>query len=219
VRVSRTAGPRCGRPPGCRLAKAGKAAASRRRGTLESAVSERKHLTPSVDSVPGVHPTRRAGGARRELSERVVFRKGDQVVDGWALNASRSGVRAILEESVTLGAEYDVEVGEATARPGRVVWLQEEKDGAIVGVHYLDEHGRSGSIPDIQALTPPPSIRQGSTPDIQTLAPPHAPPVRIGPPISAAPEGQNLADSEAIGGVGTGSDSSGTHGGSDPESR
>jgi hypothetical protein len=100
----------------------------------------------------------------------VVFRSGDRVVDGWALNASRSGVRAILEESVALGAEFEVEIGEAPARPGRVVWLQEEKDGAIVGVHYLDEQGRSGSIPDIQALTPAPrSVRSGSIPDIQTL--------------------------------------------------
>lgn len=136
-------------------------------------MSERKHLTPPiVAAVPGLHPTRRAGGARRELSERVVFRAGDRVVDGWALNASRSGVRAILEESVALGAEFDVEIGEAPARPGRVVWLQEEKDGAIVGVHYLDEQGRSGSIPDIQALTPPPrSARPASIPDLQALPP------------------------------------------------
>ena len=130
-------------------------------------VSERKHLTPPlVAAVPGLHPTRRAGGARRELSERVVFRSGDRVVDGWALNASRSGVRAILEESVALGAEFEVEIGEAPPRPGRVVWLQEEKDGAIVGVHYLDEQGRSGSIPDIQALTPSPqSVRSRSAPE------------------------------------------------------
>jgi hypothetical protein len=139
-------------------------------------VSERKHLTPPIDSAPGLHPTRRAGGARRELSDRVVFRSGDRIVDGWALNASRSGVRAILEESVTLGADYEVQIGEAPPRPGRIVWLQEEKDGAIVGVQYLDEQGNSGSVPEIQALTPQPrSVRSGSIPDIQV-----APSVRRG---------------------------------------
>lgn len=115
-------------------------------------MSERKHLNPSVDSDPSVHPTRRQGGARRELSDRVTFRDGKREVDGWALNASRSGLRAIVEEAIPLGAEFEVSVGDAPPRPGRVVWLQEEKDGAIVGVNFLDEAGRSGSIPDIQAL-------------------------------------------------------------------
>lgn len=96
-------------------------------------------------------------------------------------------MRAILEETVPLGDEFEVEVGEAPARPGRVVWLQEEKDGAIVGVHYLDEHGGSGSIPEIQALTPAPrSARSGSIPDLQTLpqppAPPDEPPAGTGSP-------------------------------------
>ena len=35
-----------------------------------------------------------------------------------------------------------------------MVWLQEEKDGAIVGVSFLDEAARSGSIPDIQVAPP-----------------------------------------------------------------
>jgi hypothetical protein len=116
--------------------------------------SPRKHLNPAVEAAPGLHPTRRQGGARRELSERVVFRAEGREVDGWALNASRSGLRAIVEEVVALGAEFEVEVGGAPARPGRVVWLQEEKDGAIVGVSFLDEAARSGSIPDIQVAPP-----------------------------------------------------------------
>ena len=116
--------------------------------------SPRKHLNPATAAAPGLHPTRRQGGARRELSERVVFRGEGREVDGWALNASRSGLRAIVEEVIPLGAEFDVEVGEAPARPGRVVWLQEEKDGAIVGVSFLDEAARSGSIPDIQVAPP-----------------------------------------------------------------
>lgn len=125
--------------------------------------SPRKHLNPAVEAAPGLHPTRRAGGARRELSERVVFRGDGREVDGWALNASRSGLRAIVEDALTLGAEFEVAVGEAPARPGRVVWLQEEKDGAIVGVSFLDEAARSGSVPDIQ-VAPPRSMPGGGEP-------------------------------------------------------
>jgi hypothetical protein len=126
--------------------------------------SSRKHLNPATEAAPGVHPTRRAGGARRELSERVIFRAPDgREIDGWALNASRSGLRAIVEDAVTLGADFEVSIGEAPARPGRVVWLQEEKDGAIVGVNFLDDAARGGSIPDFAGTPLPPSARPGSS--------------------------------------------------------
>jgi hypothetical protein len=147
--------------------------------------SSRKHLNPAADAAPGVHPTRRQGGARRELSERVVFRaeaRGGEPareVDGWALNASRSGLRAILEEALPLGAEFEVAIGEPPARPGRVVWLQEEKDGAIVGVSFLDEAARGGSIPDFagtpmpsSASSAPPPARGGSQPTVPAVQPP-----------------------------------------------
>jgi len=56
-------------------------------------------------------------------------------------------VRVILEQKVELGEEFDVTVGDPDRAPlqrrGRVVWVQEEKDGAIVGLEFL---GTSGSF-------------------------------------------------------------------------
>ncbi len=71
---------------------------------------------------------------------------------GWALNISRGGVRAILEQKVALGEEFDVTVGEESQlkRRGRIVWLQEEPDGLIVGIEFLNSTG--GSMPP-----PPPA--------------------------------------------------------------
>lgn len=153
--------------------------------------SSRKHLNPATEAAPGVHPTRRAGGARRETSERVIFRGADgREIDGWALNASRSGLRAIVEEAVPLGADYDVSIGEAPARPGKVVWLQEEKDGAIVGVSFLDDAARGGSIPDFGGTPLPPSTRSGSS----IPAPVDAAPAAAAAPPAADPPAEGAAD-------------------------
>ena len=55
----------------------------------------------------------------------------------------------MLEESVELGAEYTVEIGaEAEPRDVRIIWAQDEADGQIVGVQFLDT---TGSVP------PPPA--------------------------------------------------------------
>ncbi len=80
----------------------------------------------------------RRNEARTETSERVVFRKDGTLLDGWALNTSKGGVRAILEEKVELGDEFEVRCGADVWRPGRVVWIQDEPDGVVVGVAYLD---------------------------------------------------------------------------------
>jgi hypothetical protein len=68
---------------------------------------------------------------------------GGETLEGWALNASRGGLRVILEEKVELGVEFEITVsGESgldTQRAGRVVWVQEEPDGAIVGLEFLGE--------------------------------------------------------------------------------
>ena len=102
---------------------------------------KRRNLTPPTGApVQGLPPTRRAGGARREVSERVYFHQGDREIIGWALNISRGGLRAILEDPVELGAEFQIGVGESgSRRPGRIVWIQDEPDGAIVGVSFLDD--------------------------------------------------------------------------------
>ena len=133
-------------------------------------------MTPGTGSEKGdVHATRRGtGGARREVTDRVVLRSvppdslvggrtspadgagdrsGGAELSGWALNASRGGIRIILEDKVELGHEYDVELGggegAGKARRGRVVWVQEEADGMIVGVEFVDQKGEGtpGSDP------------------------------------------------------------------------
>lgn len=106
-------------------------------------MAKRRSLTPATGLTKGdVHATRRgSGGARREVTNRIVLRKGTAELTGWALNISRGGIRVILEDPVELGQEYEVEVGNDDAagkRRGRVVWVQEESDGMIVGVEFID---------------------------------------------------------------------------------
>ncbi len=102
----------------------------------------RRSLTPSTGMPAGddVHATRR-GAARHDVSSRVTLKaKSGAVLEGWALNVSRGGVRVILEEKVELGAEFDVTLstGEDTGAPlvGRVVWVQEEPDGVVAGIEF-----------------------------------------------------------------------------------
>ncbi len=108
-------------------------------------VKNRRSLTPDVGvpAATGAHPVRR-GGARHEVTERVrIVGKNMKMRDGWALNVSRGGVRAILEETVDLGEEYEVTIGEEGGDPapltrrGRVVWVQDEPDGVIVGFEFI----------------------------------------------------------------------------------
>jgi hypothetical protein len=97
----------------------------------------------------GVHAMRR-GGARREVTERVALKaEGGETLDGWALNVSRGGLRAILEEKVFLGQKFDVAIGtdEVMLRPSRVVWVQEEPDGVIVGLEFTSLSGTHASPP------------------------------------------------------------------------
>jgi hypothetical protein len=104
-------------------------------------------LTPQTGTFrPGFLPARRAH-ERRPFSERVAFQREGHTVLGWALNISRGGLRAILEEQVDLGAVFDIALGDAQdTRQGRIVWVQEEPDGAIVGVAFLDA-GAADSVP------------------------------------------------------------------------
>ncbi|WP_394822073.1 PilZ domain-containing protein [Pendulispora albinea] len=102
----------------------------------------------------GTTPMRR-NDVRREVSERIQLRRstsgpggtggGGEVLDGWALNVSRGGIRCILEENVELGDEFEITIGEEGNAPltrrGRIVWVQEEADGQIVGVEFLTPSG------------------------------------------------------------------------------
>jgi hypothetical protein len=58
-------------------------------------------------------------------------------------------MRAIVEEPVKSGLEYELLVGgiEESARKVSVVWVQDEADGQIVGVRFLDV---AGSVPPAQ---------------------------------------------------------------------
>lgn len=97
----------------------------------------------------------RRGGARREVTERVALRGDDgEMLEGWALNVSRGGLRAILEEKVVLGQKFEIALGtdEVLKRAGRVVWVQEEPDGVIVGLEFTSLSGTHKSAP------PPPPI-------------------------------------------------------------
>ena len=119
---------------------------------LESPVNKRRSLTPN-SGMPSVPFAPRRSGVRRTLSDRVTFRNDAGAVrEGWALNESRGGLRAILDEggSVELGEEFVIVLGApgADAAPadkrGRIVWLQEEPDGFVVGVEYVGGPGLSG---------------------------------------------------------------------------
>ena len=84
----------------------------------------------------------------------MLFKVAGREVDGWALNISRGGLRAILDEPLDLGTEVEVTIADGEPRLSRIVWIQEEPDGAIVGVEFLDVEGPV-SIP------PPPPRPEG----------------------------------------------------------
>jgi hypothetical protein len=108
---------------------------------------------------------RREAGARREVNDAVVFHHDDQTIEGWALNISGGGLRAIFDESLTVGDEFEMTLGDdSQRRPVRVVWAREEKGGAIVGVAFLDI--ANGSIPPPPSMTPPPGAGPASTPPL-----------------------------------------------------
>lgn len=102
---------------------------------------------------------RQSGGARIELSERVVIRGAEGETTGWTLNVSRGGLRAVLEQPVDPTLEYEVEVGDAPGRRACIAWSKGEADGQIVGLRFLDVNGsvppEAGSIPPATGSVPP----------------------------------------------------------------
>ncbi|MCB9585565.1 MAG: PilZ domain-containing protein [Polyangiaceae bacterium] len=112
-------------------------------------------MSDPTDADSGTHKARRSsGGARREASERVLLRRGNEEITGWTLNVSRGGVRIIVEDPLAEGDELEVQVGDEAEplHPARVVWIKELADGQIVGVQFLDVEG---SVPPSQ---PPPAM-------------------------------------------------------------
>lgn len=126
-----------------------------------SRIVSRQDSTPPPGAGADAHSTRRqTGGARREASDRVRLFAKDSEVEGWTLNVSRGGVRIIVEDRVEVGNEYEISLGdeEHVRRPCRIVWVQEEADGQICGVQYLDTNTGPpppGSIPPDAKSEPP----------------------------------------------------------------
>jgi hypothetical protein len=67
------------------------------------------------------------------------------LLDGWALNISRGGLRVILEETVEPGDEVEVTLldgsgndgpSSGSVQVGHVVWVQEESDGVVAGIAF-----------------------------------------------------------------------------------
>jgi hypothetical protein len=86
---------------------------------------------------------RYAGGARHGASERVILRAPGCENVGWALNVSRGGLRIVVEDGVVVGQEFEVALGsddseDRAVRRGRVVWVQPEADGQIVGIEFVE---------------------------------------------------------------------------------
>jgi PilZ domain len=108
----------------------------------------------------GLKPTRRVGGARHNVSLRVAFFRGEREIQAWALNLSRGGLRAIVEdEHLDAGTLIDVRLGDdPMSRPMRIVWTSPEPDGTIVGAEFLDplpegivpERGSQPSFPAVK---------------------------------------------------------------------
>ncbi len=67
--------------------------------------------------------------------------KGATEISAWTLNVSRGGLRVVLEDPVHVGGRYQVAVGEAPARPAKVIWVREEADGQIAGLQFEDVEG------------------------------------------------------------------------------
>lgn len=110
---------------------------------MGSAYTVGKYLTPAdgVPALPGVRELRRE--ARREMSERVRLFGADGVRKGWTLDVSRTGVRVILDSSVTLGESVEVTIGRRrysrVVKQGLVVWFEEDRECVVAGIAFIHD--------------------------------------------------------------------------------
>ena len=117
---------------------------------------------------------------RRGVSEKITVcalkdgSSGAVVTTGWALNMSRSGIRAILEDRILAGVDYEVTIGEVgtsqLTRKARVVWVQEEHDGVVVGLEFLSPTS-TGEIPAALLTTDAELAKENDT--VIDVAPDH----------------------------------------------
>lgn len=119
---------------------------------------------------------RQSGGARVNVSKRVVVYRGDDEIDGWALNMSRGGLRIIVEEVLASDIDIRIAIGDEgdddyQVREAHIVWARNEPDGTIAGVEFNDDGG-SAPPDDLPGAAPPPPA---STPPVSS-DPPSVPP-------------------------------------------
>jgi hypothetical protein len=94
------------------------------------------NITPRL-APPGLSTNRRTS-FRRELSERIRLSLDEREITGWTLNVSVGGLRAIVEEPLDPGLDVRIALDSGSLRPGRIVWVQREPDGSIVGLCFLE---------------------------------------------------------------------------------
>ena len=146
----------------------------------------RRSLTPSL-GIPaqGIPATRRGGGgARREISSRISLVSDGNEYNGWALNISRGGIRVVIEERVELGQEFeirelDADIADGGPFRGRVVWVQDEPDGSVVGMEFVGPElpkfaEKPGSTAHPPSSTTNPALASPS-PTVAATAPAAAP--------------------------------------------
>lgn len=103
----------------------------------------------SPESHPAAAPRslrRQGGGARVNVSKRVLVYRGQDELDGWALNMSRGGLRIIIEDVLVAGEDIRISIGDEDdddymIRSARIAWAREEPDGTIAGVEFSDDGG------------------------------------------------------------------------------
>jgi len=118
---------------------------------MDATFKIRKHLTPPTGMAATIGLSEKRRDTRRDVSERVSLRGPRGEAEGWTLNLSRGGVRIIVECELTLGEVLELTVGLAGSSPlvrqGRVVWFQEETDGLIAGVAFLNPRVSDSGAP------------------------------------------------------------------------
>ena len=91
----------------------------------------------------GQHPRGFGRAEPRTLSDDglVVRRRRGRRLDGWAIDRSNSGLRAVLDGCVRPDEELSIEIGHEPCRSARVAWVQLGAGGVIVGLEWLVASG------------------------------------------------------------------------------
>lgn len=114
-------------------------------------------------SEPPARAQRRTSGARVEASERITLRGPGFETQGWTLNVGRGGVRVVLEVRIEHDRDYELFFDDdESGRRVQVAWSQEQADGQIAGLKYLDVEPPPN--PEGVSSMPPPLSPQSNGP-------------------------------------------------------